>query len=169
MKIDDIIASAAEELNCSYEANALWFEVLVNQAIRSHKTMNKLIEKNTEIVIVDDKVTLPTDFVKLIGVNYCVQSAMNQTSFHYCPNVDYTIQGDTLIFLKPLKDGTKLNLNYYGLNVDKDGAFIIPDDWERMLVAYIGWKYTRRYAKDFGIAVMQNYQREYQTQKLANT
>jgi len=45
---------------------------------------------------------------------------------------------------------------------------VIPEDWERMLVAYIGWKYTRRYIKDFGVAVMQNYQREYQTQKLAN-
>jgi len=54
------------------------------------------------------------------------------------------------------------------LNVDEEGEIVIPDDWERMLVAYIGWKYSRRYIKDFGVAVMQNYQREYQTQKLAN-
>ncbi len=30
MKMDDVIAAACEELNCSYEANALWFEVLIN-------------------------------------------------------------------------------------------------------------------------------------------
>ena len=57
---------------------------------------------------------------------------------------------------------------YLGLRTDDEGNVLIPDDWERMLVAYIGWKYTRRYIKDFGMGVMQNYQREYQNQKLAN-
>lgn len=164
MRIDDIISAASEELNCSYEANALWFEVLINQAIRSHKTRQKLILKDVNITMADNKAIIPNDFTKLVRVYLCGP----QTKSHYCPDIDYTIQGHTLIFLKDIDDGTKLVFEYYGLNTDSDGMLIIPDDWERMLVAYIGWKYTRRYIKDFGVAVMQNYQREYQTQKLAN-
>jgi hypothetical protein len=67
-----------------------------------------------------------------------------------------------------IADGTKIVVKYYGLNTDSDGVFIIPNDWERMLVAYIGWKYSRRYIKEYGVGLMQNYQREFQTQKLAN-
>jgi hypothetical protein len=83
---------------------------------------------------------------------------------------DENIQNNTAVFDSSLAiaDGTKFDFRYVGLNVDEDGEIFVPDDWERMLVAYIGWKYSRRYIKDFGVAVMQNYQREYQTQKLAN-
>lgn len=164
MKIDDIISAACEELNSSYEANALWFEVLINQAIRSHKTMRKLVDKSKVIELYDKKGTMPDGWSKIKSVSLCgVQQ-------HYCPDIDYTIQGDTIIFDSslPLPDGTKVEVRYFGLRTDENENIVLPDDWERMLVAYIGWKYTRRYIKDFGVAVMQNYQREYQTQKLAN-
>lgn len=164
MKIDDVISAACEELNSSYEANALWFEVLVNQAIRSHKTMRKLIDKSKVIEIFDSKGTMPDGWSKLKSVTLC------GTEQVYCPDIDFTIQGDTIIFdsSKGIADGTKIEIRYFGLRTDDNDNIILPDDWERMLVAYIGWKYTRRYIKDFGVAVMQNYQREYQTQKLAN-
>ncbi|NBW34834.1 MAG: hypothetical protein EBR30_07415 [Cytophagia bacterium] len=165
MKIDDIIAAASEELNCGYEANALWFEVLINQAIKSHKTIKKFIEKTENVEVSDRKITLPSGWFKIKGVYLC------GTSEKYCEDIDYTIQGETLIFDSaiPLADGTKISIIYLGLRTDEDDNIVIPDDWERMLVAYVGWKYTRRYIKDFGVAVMQNYQREYQTQKLGNT
>ena len=173
MKMDDVIAAACEELNCSYEANALWFEVLINQAVRSHKSMSKLIEKSAVLETSDNKLILPSDVAKMIGVYLCVSGEK------YCPDIDYTIQGDTLIFVKyaavvnntvvsMVADGTKILVKYYGLYTDEDGVFVIPDDWERMLVAYIGWKYSRRYIKDYGVGLMQNYQREFQSQKLAN-
>ena len=57
MKIEDVISAASEELNTSYESNALWFEVLINQAIRSHKTMRKLADKQKVIEIYDNKAT----------------------------------------------------------------------------------------------------------------
>lgn len=173
MKMDDVISAACEELNCGYENNALWFEVLINQAVRSHKSMSKLIEKSVSLHTIDNKIVLPSDVAKMIGVYLC------STGEKYCPDIDYTIQGDTLIFVKHsaqingsivymVPDDTKILVKYYGLMTDEDGVFIIPDDWERMLVAYIGWKYSRRYIKDFGVGLMQNYQREFQTQKLAN-
>lgn len=173
MKMDDVIAAACEELNASYETNALWFEVLVNQAIRSHKSMSKLIEKSVVLETSDNKLILPSDVAKMVGVYLC------GTGQKYCPDIDYTIQGDTLIFVQysstinntvvsMVPDGTKITVKYFGLYTDEDGVFVLPDDWERMLVSYIAWKYSRRYNKDFGIAIMQNYQREFQTQKLAN-
>jgi hypothetical protein len=164
MLIEDIIASASEELNTSYENNALWFEVLIHQAVKSHKTIKKLIEKQVTLEVTDRKIVLPGEWTKVKAIYLC------NTQEKYCENTDYTIQGDTVIFDANLAmpDGTKLLVVYLGLRTDEKGNLVIPDDWERMLVAYIGWKYTRRYIKDFGVAVMQNYQREYQTQKLAN-
>lgn len=164
MKLDDVISAACEELNCSYESNALWFEVLINQAIRSHKTSKKLIEKTEIIDVYDNKIVLPADFTKLTGLYLCDSPSKSV----FCPDVDFTIQGSTLIFISPIADGLRLQLTYMGLYLDKHGVFILPDDWERMLVSYIGWKYSRRYIKEVGVAVMQNFQREYQTQKLGN-
>lgn len=164
MKIEDVISSASEELNTSYESNALWFEVLIYQAIRSHKTMAKLADKQKTIEVYDNKATLPEGWSKIQSITLC------NTKVTYCADIDYVIQNDTLIFASELgvADGTKFNIRYLGLRTDENENLIIPDNWERMLVAYIGWKYTRRYIKDFGVAVMQNYQREYQTQKLGN-
>jgi hypothetical protein len=164
MKIDDVIAAATEELNCSYEANALWFEVLINQAFRSHKTMNKLEMKQVILKVMDNKIQIPVDWSRLVSVYHC------DSGEKYCPDIDYSVQNDTIIFNSALAlpTGARIYVHYYGLRTDEHGLIVIPNDWERMLVAYIGWKYTRRYIKDFGVAVMQNYQREYQTQKLAN-
>jgi hypothetical protein len=164
MRIEDIIAAASEELNTSYENNAIWFEVLIHQAIRSHKTIKKLGEKSETIEVYDHKITLPKDWHKILGIYLC------NTTEKYCEGYDYNLQNDTVIFNSaiPLVDGTQVVVMYLGLRTDDEGNVLIPDDWERMLVAYIGWKYTRRYIKDFGMGVMQNYQREYQNQKLAN-
>lgn len=167
MRLDDVIASACEELDCSYESNAIWFEVLANQAITSMKTSTKLVNKTLEVDVISSKFTLPTDFVKFVALGNCGLLKQGITT-RYCEDIDFVIQGSTLIFRKPLPDGTKVILEYRGLYTDDHGNFIIPSEWERMLVAYIGWKYCRRYLNTQGPAKMQNYQREFQTQKVSN-
>jgi hypothetical protein len=164
MKKEDVIAAATEELNTSYENNALWFEVLINQAIRSHKTTAKFKAWHSHLKAYDNKATLPDSWVRIKALYLC------STGTPLCPDIDYCVQNNTIVFDSALGivDGTIFDFHYVGLNTNEDGEIVIPDDWERMLVAYIGWKYTRRYIKDFGVAIMQNYQREYQTQKLAN-
>jgi len=162
MKINDIIAAAAEDLGVSFENNALWFKVLINQAIRSHRTTKTLAHKKAELELYDCKAELPSGWIKIISV--C------KADLKLCPDIDYSIQDNFIIFdsSNSYPDGTQIQFNYLGLNTDDKGQIVIPDDWERMLVAYIGWKYTRRYVKDYGVTVMQNYQREYQHQKLFN-
>jgi hypothetical protein len=164
MRIEDVIAAACEELNCSYESNALWFEVLINQAIRSHKTNNKLRQKDYTAEVYDNKIQIPIDWNRIIGIYH------KNSGEKYCPDIDYSVQGDCVIFDSALNfaDGTKVIFRYLGLATDEDGMVLIPEDWERMLVAYIGWKYSRRYNREFDRGIMQNYQREYQNQKLAN-
>jgi hypothetical protein len=164
MKIDDVIAAACEELNCSYETNALWFEVLINQAIRSHKTVKKYRQKHLRLEAQDNKIILPSGWFRL---DYIYQYG---TQIKLCPDIDYQVQDDCVMFDTSLKiaDGTKFDVWLWMLNTDSNDELVIPNDWERMLVAYIGWKFTRRNIKDSGVAVMQNYQREYQTQKLGN-
>jgi hypothetical protein len=164
MKIDDVISAACEELNCSYESNALWFEVLIHQAVRSQKTSKKFMDKHTYATIEDSKFEMPAGWARLDGIY------LYKTGHKYCPDIDYCLQNNVVIFDSSLglQDGTKVTYYYKTLTVDKKNRLILPDDWERMLVAYIGWKYSRRYAKDFGLSVMQNFQREYQTQKLSN-
>lgn len=165
MKINDIISAAAEELGISFENNALWFEVLIYQALRSHKTPNLYVPKKVLIEVLDNKLTLPSDLLRLECVTTKCETSL------YCENIHYCLQGDTLVFMKSegIADGTQIQISYMGLNTDEDGYIIIPDSWERMLVAYIGWKYTRRYPKEYPAYVMQSFQREFQTQKLANT
>jgi hypothetical protein len=167
MKLDDVIAAACEELDCSYEANAIWFEVLANQAINEMKTSRKLVNKQLEVDVVSSKFTLPTDFVKFVSLANCGLLKQGVTT-PYCEDIDFVIQGSTLIFRRPVADGTKFVLEYRGLYTDENGDYIIPTSWERMLVAYIGWKYSRRYLNTLGPTKMQNYQREFQTQKLSN-
>lgn len=164
MKVQDVISAASEELNTSYENYALWFEVLIYQAIRSHKTVHKYKQRHVRLTAEDNKIILPTGWFRLDYIYVC--GSQNKL----CPDIDYEVQDDCIVFDTGLKiaDGTKFDAWIWSLNVDKNGELVIPDDWERMLVAYICWKYSRRYAKDFGVAIMQNYQREYQTQKLAN-
>jgi len=163
MKITDVIAAACEDLGASYEANSFWFEVLIYQAIKSHKTSKKYKQTHIRLLSSDSKITLPTGWFRLDYIYLC------GTQEKLCPDIDYTVQENCVILKSDVADGTRYDVWIWTLNEDKEGDLIIPDDWERMLVAYIGWKYTRRYAKDYPAHIMQNYQREYQTQKLANT
>jgi hypothetical protein len=165
MKKIDVLVAAAEELGVSYENNALWFEVLLNQALKTHKTP-KLLEDKMEVVeVIDNKFTLPSDLHTLTSI--CTECKKNK----YCEGIQYCLQNDVVVFDDSvnLADGTKLEVRYRGLALDEHGDIKIPHQWERMLVAYIGWKYTRRFAKEYPAYVMQSFQREYQTQKLANT
>jgi len=167
MKITDVIAAASEELGVSYENNALWFKVLTYQAIRSHKTRKKYKQIHRRLEVYNDKIELPECWFKLDYVYQCNQDKSNQAKL--CPDIDYYVQDNYIIFKEPKEDGAKYDVWFLALNEDADGNVVIPEDWERMLVAYIGWKYTRRYAKEYPAYVMQSFQREYQTQKLANT
>ena len=85
MRIEDVISAASEELNASYENNALWFEVLIHQAIRSHKTPKKFKEVHVRLEAQDNKIQLPDGWMRILGLYDC------NTSLKYCYNSNETL------------------------------------------------------------------------------
>ena len=162
MKIEDVIAAAAEELQVSYAENALWFKVLVNQVLKTFRSGSNLRYYSVTDEVTDSRLPLPEGWVKIITVRTCEGAS-------YCETYDYDIQNEYVIFNSALEipDGSKFVIEYKGFPVDSTGNVYLKDEWERMLVAYIGWKYSRRHFERYA-PVMENYKREYQLQRSAN-
>lgn len=162
-KTKDIILLACEQLNAKYEDNAIWFENLLYDAIRTMNSARILHWKRTTFNVYDNKGTLPTDLLKPDFI------ITNDDGDEYCPNIDYQVQGSTIIFTEDLiDDDTDLTIRYKGLLMDKNGNVDIPEKWTRALVAYISWKYAQRHFDKFPRDVRAEYQREYVLQKSAN-
>jgi hypothetical protein len=162
MKIEDVIAAACEELQVSYSENALWFKVLVNQVLKTFRSGANLRYYTATDEVIDSRLPLPEGWLRILHVRTCEGA-------QYCENYDYDIQNDHVIFNSALEipDGSKFVVEYKGFPVDSDGKVYLKDEWERMLVGYIGWKYSRRHFERYA-PVMENYKREYQLQRAAN-
>ncbi len=168
-KIKDVIVSACEQLDCSYEDQSLWFWILVNDCLKTMKT-HKMISpfKKGKIEVQDCKAILPEDLIELSYVN---TNAFMDPACMYVKNIDYVTQGHVVIFSTDLdlEDGDFLHIQYKGLKVDNEGNLEFDSRWERMLVAYISWKYCFKYLEKPGYqAKAKGYEREFVAQKLAN-
>lgn len=163
MKKQEVIAAACEELGVSYENNALWFELLINQAVETFNTSTKFDIYEECLVVEDSRVLLPKNFSRLI-----VFGSKNGSC--WIEGLDYSIQGRYIIFASRLDipDGLITVLRYKGLALDDDGEVYLPDRWERMLVSYIGYKYSRKFHKDYPAYIIQDYKKEFAQQKAAN-
>ena len=163
MKKSEVIAAACEELGISYENNALWFEVLIDQAIMTFNTATKFDIYSQNIEVDCHKAKLPCNFARLISVH-------NTSGSCYFEGPDYMVQGRYIIFssLLDLPEDWEVSVTYKGLALDSDGETYLPEKWERMLVAYLAWKYSRKYHKDYPAYIIQDYKREFGQQKAAN-
>jgi hypothetical protein len=162
MKIEDVIAAASEELQVSYSENALWFKVLVNQVLTTFRAASVQRTFNVVIEAEDSRLKLPEGYTVVKKVNICDGAS-------YCEGFDYEIQNGYIIFKSILNiaDNTRFEVEYRGFPIDDEGNVYLKPEWERMLVAYIGWKYSRRHFDRYG-AVLESYKREYQYQRAAN-
>jgi hypothetical protein len=163
MKKSAIIAAACEELNIGYENNALWFEILIDQAISTFNSATKFDLYEDCVEVIDKRACLPDGFYKL-------KSVKNTAGACYFEGPDYSVQGRYIIFssLLDILDGEEVTINYLGLALDEDGEVYIPEKWERMLVSYLAWKYSRRHHKDYPAYIIQDYKKEFAYQKSAN-
>ncbi len=165
-RITDIIVSACEELDCNYQDYSAWFMVLIDDCLKTMKT-SKVINPNlkTKVEVYDNKVVVPTDVLSVIYVS--LSPTMDPL---LVPHIEYKQQGDIIIFAEDIgiQDGDFVYIQYKGLRKDEEGNVVHSESWNRMLIAYIGWKFCRRYLKDKGVAVMQDFKREYIAQKAAN-
>jgi hypothetical protein len=164
MKIEDIIAAASEELQVSYGENALWFKVLIHQAVRTFKSANALMMFSEKVETEDSRIKLPENFVKMD----CLTDLNGIT---WCEDIDYCIQDSYILFDSSYKveDGIEFTLSYKGLPVDSEGDIALRNEWERMLVAYVCWKYTRRHFDRYPAYIVNDFKKEFQLQKQAFT
>jgi hypothetical protein len=162
MRIQDAIAAASEELQISYGENALWFKVLIYQAIRTFKSAEALMTFVVEEESEDHRLKLPENMVKFV----CLHES---SGVEYCEDIHFCIQDSYIIFESfiEIPDGTRYCITYKGLPVDSDGEILLKDEWERMLVAYVCWKYTRRHFDRYPAYIVQDFKREFQLQKQA--
>jgi hypothetical protein len=163
MKIDDVISAACEELGVGYENNALWFELLTNQAIETFNTATKLDIYQECLKTQDSRICLPKNYSKFVNLK-------NKYGHCWIEGVDFSIQGRYIIFSSKLDipDDLDVVLRYKGLALDEDGEIYMPDKWERMLVSYICYKYSRKYHKDYPAYIIQDYKKEFAQQKASN-
>lgn len=163
MKKIEVIAAACEELGVSYENNALWFEILIDQAVATFNTATKLDQYEDCVEVHDKRALLPSNFTKL-------KSVKNQHGACYFEGWDFSVQGRYIIFSSMLDilDGQKVVISYLGLALDDEGEVYLPERWERMLVSYLCWKYSRRHHKDYPAYIIQDYKKEFAQQKAAN-
>lgn len=160
--IENVISAACEELGVGYGENYLWFRVLINQALMTMKNSKRFVTYHEKFTVEDGKVELPVGSVRVFKV--CKDGDCLFEEFS-----DYTVQNSLLSFCsKVVEDGDEVSVTYKGLRRDSDGQLWIEEDWERMLVAYIGWKYTRKHFEKYPGFLIQNYQREFITQKAAS-
>jgi uncharacterized protein YbdZ (MbtH family) len=163
MKKVDVIAAACEELSVSYENNALWFEILIDQAISTYNTANKFDIYEECVEVIDHRACVPDNFMKLMSVKIKAGAC-------YFEGPDFSLQGRYIIFssMLDIPEGWEVVVRYKGLALDEDGEVYIPEKWERMLVAYICYKYSRKNHKDYPAYIIQDYKREFAQQKASN-
>jgi len=166
MKISDVIASAAHELNTSIETDGLWFDVLIRQALRSIKSSGLIgTYTNQRLTVWQNKATLPQNCTEVI----CIAPIDQDNLRNWCPGVDYSEQNDLIIFSEDLAidDGQDVFITYKGLKLSSDGEIIIPSTFERALVSYCGWKFYRKNYSPQTQGIMADYRKEWAAQQLA--
>ena len=164
MKIEDVIAAASEELQVSYGENALWFKVLIYQAVRTFKSANALMMFSEKVETEDSRIKLPNNFVRM-------SCLVDLNGITWCEDIDYCIQDNYILFDSSynVEDGIEYTITYKGLPVDEEGDIALRDYWERMLVSYVCWKYTRRHFDRYPAYIVNDFKKEFQLQKQAFT
>ena len=163
MRKEDIIASAAEELGVSSGEFGLWFEVLIGQCLESLKSSKLLEDKEAKILVEDGVAKLPEDYVDIylkVFDDHCKRM---------CPGCKWRLENRIIVFCKKsaeMFNGKYIQIKYRGLKLDEEGELVIDNSWERMFVAYIGWKTCRRFFEKYPLSVREDYKKEFANQKL---
>lgn len=160
--IENAIAAAAEELNVNYQDEAAWYTVLIQQCMSTFKSHQMISPyRKMELEIYQNKATIPT------GINFIGITKLGpiDSELSYCPDVEYVVQGNVIIFDESLnlEDGDKVMLTYKAWRTNIFANDEIQSRFERMFVAYIGWKHCRRYNTDpnYPAWKMNDYKQEY--------
>ena len=112
----------------------------------------------------DSRIKLPNNFVRM-------SCLVDLNGITWCEDIDYCIQDNYILFdsIYNVEDGIEYTVTYKGLPVDEEGDIALRNEWERMLVSYVCWKYTRRHFDRYPAYIVNDFKREFQLQKQAFT
>lgn len=193
ISVEEIISAAKMQLRLSgtteYDD---WFELLVYEAIRSIDSLSCFTKRNCTLNIVDYKAKLPDGFQRLLGLRFlcedvddeqnislssfsdpfiyvdskffsdCGCDLNNELVRHYSTFVQ--IQGSYLYINTDLTI-TGVRMAFLGLNVNDQGMPVVYDYYQRCLVSYICWRYTRSYSEMYREADIRSYEADYYAQR----
>lgn len=155
MTYSNVIAMACEELGVPFADYELMFESHIRNCLTTFKSSRILTPLREDILVEQGRILLPTNAIKVTLVAGYMDG--------------WSIQGRYIVLeraLCTLYDETEVEVCYEGLDKDEDGEVIIPDEsFGRMLIAYIGWKHSRKMERPRHI--MDDYYREYVNTKRA--
>lgn len=155
MTYTNVIAIACEELGVPFSDYELQFEVHIQNCMSTFKS-SRILNPVSETISVDQgRIRIPSNMMKV------------NTVAGYMDGWD--IQGQYIVLNRAmctLFDGDDVEVCGAGLIKNDDGLIELPDEsFVRMLVAYIGWKHSRKMEKPRHI--MEDYRIEYINTKRA--
>lgn len=174
--IDQVISSARADLgiidNSTYD---VLLEKWINEGCRHLSTNQLFVKKPIVLTVTNNKITIPTDFRRLLGLRYLndvtiVDVNGNETTTTRCIPLVYIDQQfaadcgctnnlngwgnfiasfeiieNEIIFKQTIVDGSKVELSYMGFATDSNCMMIIRPDFERALSAYARTKFLQAY------------------------
>jgi len=154
MTYSNVIAMACEELGIPYSDYELHFEAHIIACMSTFKSSHILIPFRMDLDVEDGRILLPKNAMKVNFVGTYMDG--------------FDIQGRYIVLDRPLctlYDGGTCRVDFEGFDM-VDGDILLPSEaYARMLVAYIGWKHSRKMEKPRHI--MDDYYREYVNTKRA--
>jgi hypothetical protein len=148
MTYSNVIAMACEELGVPFSDYELAFEVHIANCMATFKSSDILMPFTESFDVIDGRILLPKNVIKVNFVG------------GYMDGFDR--QGRYIVLDLPLctlYNDSECEIKYEGFEI-LDGDIVLPNEsYARMLIAYIGWKHSRKMEKPRHI--MDDYYREY--------
>ena len=70
---------------------------------------------------------------------------------------------DGLLYFSPAANVTEIKIAYTAVRTDENGYWIIPENYERTLVAYCKWKYSQTFFREYTQDIRSEYRQEWVT------
>lgn len=149
--VDQVISSIRLQMRLETSDEDVWLEKLIFEGVRHLDAMSIFVKSFSKLTVSDRRAKLPQGYHSLIGLRIgCLKMTYVDKPFLDNCGCDalndittngYQIVNGCIHFEDEIDEGTEVVIAYWGLNVDRDGLFLIHEDHERALTNYACWMY----------------------------
>jgi hypothetical protein len=178
--VNNAIVLAKEDLGISQTVeHDPYLRVMADQALRSIHSEDKYGQFSGLFEIFSGKVCLPDGFDSLLAFAFTDEdgcpidgydeSLKGRVRINYGNTFTWNIlpnDGGIMVFNCPEDIPSDfVKLFWHGRNVDNNGFTLMLEQEERAVAAYLCYKFSRRYPKEYQQGIIQDYKREWTQQK----